>query len=120
MIRSIEVFACSIINVDRFEGSLRPSDLGHGFTSKSPINDSRLSWHMMYIKSDDSPLQGTMSVQDRCSICLKTEWGLPISNATGLPIHENCAIMSQGEKAAPLDKVAVVLDLESFFCRRQT
>ena len=70
---------------------------------------------MMYIKSDDSLLQGTISVQDRCSICLKTEWGLPISNATGLPIHENCAIMLQEEKAAPLDKVAVVLDLESFF-----
>ena len=56
-----------------------------------------------------------MSVQDRCSVCLKTEWGLPVSNLTGLPVHENCAIMSQGEKAAPLDKVAVVLDVESFF-----
>ena len=102
-------------NVARFEASLRPSDLGHGSTTKSPINDSRLSWHMMYIKSDYSLLQGTMSIQDRCSICLKTEWGLPISNATGLPIHENCAIMSEGEKVAPLDKVAVVLDVESFF-----
>ena len=112
------MFACSIINVARFEESLRPSDLGHGFTTKSPINDSRLLWRMMYVKSNDSLLQGIMSVQDRCSVCLKKEWGLPISNATGLPIHENCAIMSQGEKAAPLDKVAVVLDLEFVFCRR--
>ena len=102
-------------NVARLEASLIPSDLDHGFTTESPINDSRLSWHMMYVKSDHSLLKGNHVCSRPVFYLPKDRMGLTGLEYNGLPVHENCAIVSQGEKAAPLDKVAVVLDIESFF-----